>query len=250
MRVGFLRSASLVCVMLGMGCADLQGFDLGQILSLGRPLDQPTVARGLKQALDVGTKRTTSRLSSSGGFAENPEVRIGLPGELGRMAAALRKVGLGGQVDAFEDSMNHAAEQAAARAVPIFASAITSMTISDAFEILNGSDDAATSYFKERTSKSLRAEFTPVAASAMKDVGVYRAYRDIVARYDAIPFSKPPAFDLEAFITDQTLSALFSELAVEEARIREDPAARSTALLRRVFGSLEQPSTQAAPESY
>lgn len=238
MVVGLLRGLSIGMLTLSLGCAELGNFDLSQVWALGAPLDQTTVASGLKQALDVGTRRTTASLSAPGGFSENPRLRIGLPGELGTLARALRQVGLGGQVDALEDSMNLAAEQAAAKAVPIFSSAITSMSIADAFEILNGPENAATSYFQERTSDALRAEFSPIAASAIKEVGLYQAYRDIVARYDAIPFSKPPALNLESYITDQTLNTLFGELAKEEALIRQNPAARSTALLRRVFGSV------------
>ena len=246
MVVGFIRSISILLLTLSLGCAEMGNFDLSQILALGAPLDQTTVANGLKQALDVGTQRTTSSLSAPGGFGRNSQLRIGLPRELGKRARALRSVGLGGQVDALENSMNLAAEQAAAKVVPIFSSAITSMSIADAFKILNGPENAATQYFQERTSASLRREFSPIAASAIKEVGLYQAYRDIVARYDAIPFSKPPALNLESYITDQTLTTLFGELAKEEARIRQDPGARSTALLRRVFGSVSNSSGTAA----
>ena len=229
-----------------LGCAELQGVDLGQILSAGAPLDEQTVASGLRQALAVGTERTTATLSAPGGFSANPGLRLKLPGELGRLAETLRAVGFGAQVDALEDSMNDAAEQAAAEAVPVFASAIASMSIADAFAILNGPEDAATRYFQDRTAEELRARFAPVATSAMQEVGLYGIYSDLVARYEAIPFTKPPAFDLEDYVTDQTLSALFAELAKEEARIREDPAARTTALLRRVFGAVgTEPTTSA-----
>ncbi|HPG24123.1 MAG TPA: DUF4197 domain-containing protein, partial [Myxococcota bacterium] len=167
----------------------------------------------------------------------NPALRLALPGELGQLAQGLRTLGLSAQVDALEDSMNRAAEEAAARAVPVFATAITRMTIADAFQILNGPEDAATRYFQTQTSAELRRQFEPVAASAMEQVGLYAMYRDLVARYERIPFAKPPAVDLEGYVADQTLAALFGELAKEEARIRQDPAARSTALLRRVFGA-------------
>ena len=236
MRRVILRMLLLPALVVPIGCAEL-GIDLNDVLTAGMPLDQATVARGLKQALDVGTQRTTSRLSARGGFGSDPRLRLSLPGELGTVARSLRQVGLGAQVDALEDSMNRAAEQAAARAVPVFASAIGQMTIADAFSILNGPQDAATQYFKQRTSASLRQQFIPIAASAMQQVGLYDAYRQLVARYNAIPFTKPPALDLEAYVTDQTLTALFGEIAKEEARIRQDPAARSTALLRHVFGA-------------
>jgi hypothetical protein len=231
---------TLLPVLLGpLGCAEFTAADLNEILNTGAtgPLDQATVARGLKQALDVGTRRTTSTLSARGGFGANPSLRLRLPGELGTMATGLRTIGFGAQVDALEESMNRAAEEAAARAVPVFASAISSMTVSDAFSILRGADDAATRYFQDRTSSTLRSQFQPIAASAMQKTGLYDTYRQLVAQYETIPFAKPPALNLESYVTDQTLAALFGELAKEEALIRKDPAARSTALLRRVFGA-------------
>jgi hypothetical protein len=227
--------------LLLLGCAEMQaiGIDLDEILGAGAPLDGATVASGLKQALQVGTERTTETLSQPGAFGDDPILRLRLPGEMGRLAEVLRGVGLGGQVNALEDAMNRAAEQAAANAVPVFTSAISTMTISDAFEILNGPDDAATRYFEDRTSVELRSRFEPVAAAAMEEVGLYGIYRGLVDRYEQIPFTKPPSVDLEGYVADQTLAALFAEIAKEEMRIREDPAARSTALLRRVFGSEE-----------
>ena len=228
---------------LSTGCAELQGLDLGGILQAGAPLDQSTVASGLKQALDVGVDRTVSTLAAPGGFSNDPLIRLTLPEQLDPLAGTLRKIGFGGQVDALEGSMNRAAEAAAARARPIFVSAIGSMSIADAFRILNGPDDAATVYFRERTSDELRRQFEPVVGDAMRDVGLYAIYRELITRYERIPFVKPPSVDLERYVSDRTLAALFGQLALEEARIREDPAARSTALLRRVFGG----QTTAAP---
>ncbi len=222
---------------LSAGCAELQGLDLSGILAAGAPLDQNTVASGLKQALEVGTRRTTSTLSRPGAFSGNSAIRLGLPGELGRLAQVLRGVGLSAQVDALEDSMNLAAEEAAAKAVPVFANAISQMSIADAFGILNGPEDAATTYFRDRTSAQLKAQFEPVAAGAMQQVGLYGIYQDLIGRYEQIPFTKPPSVNLESYVADQTLAALFGELAKEETKIRRDPAARSTALLRRVFGA-------------
>lgn len=230
----------LAWVVSGAGCAGLEGMDLEGLLLGSGPLDEGTVATGLKQALQVGTERTTSTLSEPGGFASDPELRLRLPGELGQLARALRTIGLGGQVDALEASMNDAAEQAAARAAPVFASAITSMSIADAFAILNGPEDAATRYFQDRTSEELRARFEPVVSASMAQVGLYGLYTKLVARYEAIPFAtKRPSLDLEGYVTNRTLEGLFSRLAMEEARIREDPGARTTALLRRVFGARE-----------
>ena len=119
------------------------------------------------------------------------------------------------------------------------------MTIQDAMTILTGPDDAATVYFRERTSATLRARFEPVVRTSMQQVGVYATYRTLLARYESLPFAKPMPPSLEGMITDRTLDGLFSVLAQEEARIREDPVARTTDLLRRVFGNPAAPSRAA-----
>ncbi len=229
----------LLLLALAAACADFEGVDLGSVFPAGSsaPLDETTVASGLRQALDVGIRRTTTSLSEPGAFGSNPARRLALPGELGRFAATLRGAGLGGQVDALEDAMNRAAEQAAGQAVPVFAGAIASMTIADAFAILNGESDAATRYFEGRTSAELQRRFEPVAEGAMREVGLYTIYEDLRTSYDRIPFVKPASVDLEAYVAERTLTALFGQLAAEEARIRRDPAARTTELLRRVFGA-------------
>lgn len=226
-------------LLIQSACAGMDGVDLGQVFGsvAGAPLDQSTVASGLRQALDVGIRRTTSQLSAAGAFAGNPALRLRLPGELGPFAQALRGVGLGGQVDALEAAMNRAAEEAAGQAVPVFVSAIASMSIADAFSILNGERDAATRYFQARTSAELARRFAPIASDAMRQVGVYSLYEELRTTYDRIPLVKPASVDLESYVADRTLDALFGELAEEEARIRQDPAARSTELLRRVFGA-------------
>ena len=242
MEIPMIRNHSISIFLLlvlgtSTGCAELQRLDLQGILEATTPLDQSTVARGLKEALAVGTRRTTQTLSAAGAFRDNPRLRLKLPGELGSLARMLRNVGFSAQVDALEDSMNRAAEEAAANAVPVFASAISSMSITDAFAILNGAEDSATTYFRERTSAKLSARFSPIAKSAMEEVGFYSIYKELMVRYRQIPFTKPPAIDLEDYVANQTMAALFGELAKQEARIREDPAARSSALLRRVFGA-------------
>jgi hypothetical protein len=218
------------------GCAGMQLSDITGILTGSGALDEATVRDGLRQALTVGTERATSELSARGGFGSNPTLRLVLPDALDPMVDTARSIGLGSWVDSLEDGMNRAAEQAAAEAVPVFADAIRGMTIADAFEILRGPDDAATRYFRERTAATLEARFSPVVARAMTDVGLYAQYQKLVERYAMLPFTKPMPPSLESYVTQQTLDGLFSVLASEEARIREDPAARTTALLQRVFG--------------
>jgi hypothetical protein len=133
--------------------------------------------------------------------------------------------------------MNRAAERASAEATDIFWKAIAQMTLQDAFGILNGGDTAATGYFRSRTSDALRARFRPLVDERMQQVGVYRIYEPLASRYAALPFVTKPALDLDAYVTDRALDGLFGMLEREERRIREDPAARSSELLRRVFAA-------------
>jgi hypothetical protein len=228
-----------VLILATSGCRGVAS-SVPAILGLGggddAPLDESTVIAGLKEALRIGTERTVSATSAPGGFFEVPALRIGLPEPVEPMAGALRRIGLGSQVDRFEESMNRAAEHAAGEATDIFWSAITEMTVAEAFDILAGADSAATEYFRARTSDRLRAAFEPRVRQSMETVGLYRIYADLADRYAAIPLVEKPELDLEGYITDRTLDGLFHVLATEERRIREDPAARTTALLRRVFG--------------
>ena len=232
-------AATLSLALSTSGCANFQLSDLTSILSASKGLDEATVSDGLRQALSVGTGRASSELSAPGGFGANEALRLVLPNELDPMVSAVRLVGLGGWVDDIEDGMNRAAEAAAEEAKPVFVDAITAMTIQDAFEILRGSDDAATRYFREKTSATLQARFAPVVTTAMKEVGVYAKYQDLLSKYTSIPFSKPMPPSLEDYVTSKTLDGLFTVLAKEEAKIREDPAARTTALLQQVFGSAQ-----------
>lgn len=242
-RIGFSRVATLALsftlaftLSFTLACAQMGEMNLGSILQAGLPLDESEVGTGLRDALRVGSERAATSLSNPGGFSNNPLLRLALPDQLQKLAGALRKIGLGGEVDRLETAMNLAAEKAAGEAVPVFANAISSMTISDAFQILKGPDDAATAYFREKTATELRSRFEPVVAGAMQQVGVNDLYRGVVSKYEALPFTKPQMPSLEGYVIDATLAGLFSTLAREEAEIRNNPAARSTAVLRRVFG--------------
>lgn len=203
----------------------------------GAASDERTVADGLREALRIGSERSVARVSQPGGFASNPLLRIALPDEWTRAANALRGVGLGKPVDDLEAGMNRAAETASAEATAVLWDAVRGITIQDAFAILRGSDDAATTYFRGRTETTLRARFEPVVTSAMQKVGVYQAVRDFTAPIERLPLVSVPSLDLEAHVTQRTLDGLYRTLALEEAKIRRDPAARTTELLRRVFGS-------------
>lgn len=195
-----------------------------------------TTASALRDALRLASQRAVSTTSKPGGFLDDPEIRIRLPGKLESMAGGLRALGMGAKVDELEVAMNHAAEHAAAEATPIFVGAIEKMSFQDAVGILRGSDTAATTYFKRTTSEPLRQKFRPIVDSAMQKVGVVRMYDDLVGQYASTPFTSAPQLDLNAYVTDQALAGLFKVVGDEEKKIRKDPAARTTELLKQVFG--------------
>lgn len=229
----------LLLPLVVAGCAGLGAEQLDQILRAGDAggLDEATVAAGLKEALKVGTERATDSTSKLDGFYGNAVIRIVMPEQYQGVAETLRRIGLGGKVDEFEVAMNRAAEKASGEAVSVFWSAITQMTIADAFAILNGGETAATDYFRQRTAVTLHARFEPIVVQKMETVGVYRTYNDLIERYNQLPVEKPPPVDLDEYITSKAVDGIFVVLSGEEKRIREDPAARTTELLRRVFGA-------------
>jgi hypothetical protein len=208
---------------------------VGDLLASARSGDS-TAAAGLKEALEVGTRNAVDRTSSADGYFGNPLIRIALPDSLQTMAKGLRAVGLGGQVDELEVAMNRAAERAAGEAGDVFWQGIRKMTFSDAMGILNGGDTAATEYFDRTTRDALRARFEPIVASKMNEVGLVRTYDDLTTRYAALPFTQKPSLDLGGYVTGKALDGLFTVLGEEERKIRTDPAARVTPLLKEVFG--------------
>jgi hypothetical protein len=217
------------------GCAEL-GLDpaLGGILSRGHT--DETVVAGLREALQFGAERSVSRCARPGGFLENPRVRIPLPSELENIGKGLRALGFDGTVDELEVSMNRAAERAAREAQGLLVQAVESLTISDASAILHGPDDAATQYLRSHSEAALRERFAPVVDAAMREVGVYRAYDELRTRNRVLALLGSPTVELNRYVTDETLDGLFTLIRDEEGRIRNDPAARTTELLRSVFG--------------
>ena len=231
---------SLVTVLAAAGCATLQK-DMADIFkgdSGGSgALDEPTVIAGIREALRVGTQNTVLSTSKLDGYLGNKLIRIAIPEQMESMASALRQVGLGSQVDDLEVGMNRAAELAAAEARDVFWNAIASMTVSDAFGILNGGNTAATEYFHDRTYAALQARFHPIVQQKIEEVGLSRLYSRIADTYNSLPLAGTPRLvDLDEYVTDRAMAGLFTVLATEEQKIRQDPLARTTDLLRRVFG--------------
>ncbi len=212
-------------------------FSLTAIFAFGAAASlDSTDASGLKEALRLASERAVQATSSPNGFLDNAKIRIGLPGSLGKMASGLRAIGMGGQVDELEVTMNHAAEKAAGEATPVFVDAISQMSIQDASGIVTGGDTAATDYFKKTTSATLRERFRPIVDQAMQSVGVTKQYDALVGRYKSIPFSSAPKLDLTGYVTDQALAGLFTVVGEQEQKIRTNPAARTSDLLKQVFG--------------
>lgn len=199
-------------------------------------LGDDKIISGLKEALRVGTENTVNLTGKPDGFLQNEAIKILLPEKLQSMDEALRLAGFGPQVDEFVVSMNKAAEQAAPLAKPIFKDAVTNMSIDDAKKILDGGNTAATDYFQGKTRNQLTTAFKPDVEKAMSHVGVNAQYKELIGQYTTLPFVKGPAFNLDDYVVGKSLDGLFYTLAQEEQKIRTNPAARVTGLLKEVFG--------------
>ena len=204
-------------------------------LGLEQGLTESEIVEGLKQALEIGTGKAVMQVSKKNGYLKNPKIKIPLPKNVQKAENFLRNIGFGSKIDEFELSMNRAAERAAPKAKSIFWDAIKKMTFSDARQILKGPDDAATQYFRRKTATRLQDEFKPIVNQAMTEVGVTQAYQALDRKIRALPFTEPLSFDLDEYVTDKALDGLFLMLAAEEKKIRQDPAARVTDLLKKVF---------------
>jgi hypothetical protein len=210
--------------------------DVQKALGGEESITEAEIIQGLKEALRIGTAKAIEKVSAINGYYKNPEIKIPLPERVQKVEKLLRTAGYGTQVDAFEVSMNRSAEKAAPKAKTLFWDAIKGITFSDAKKILKGRDNEATLNFKDKTSDKLQAIFKPIVHDAMHQVGVTRTYQDLDDKVRSIPFAERLSFDLDQYVTEGALDGLFLMLAEEEAKIRRDPAARVTDLLKRVFG--------------
>ena len=194
-------------------------------------LSESDIAKGLKEALTVGAKNASSQLNAVDGFNKNMKVRIPFPEDAQRVATKLREMGFGKKVDEFEQTLNRAAEQAAKEAAPIFVNAITSMSITDAKNILMGADTSATSYLRTKTSDPLASAFSPHIQKALDATTATKKWTELATLYNKIPLVKKVETDLVKYTTSKALKGLFTVVAEEEIKIRKDPAARVTDLL-------------------
>lgn len=203
----------------------------------GTSLSNDEVIRGLKEALTVGTNKSTQVASQLDGFYRNPQLFIPWPAEALVMREKLIQFGFQNQVTQFETSLNRAAEEAAKDAAPIFIDAVKGMSIADGFGILNGNDTAATHYLREKTTAALKGKFFPVVKSAIEKVNVTAYWSPLVTTYNKIPGVAPQNPDLNDYVTNKAINGLMILIGKEETNIRRNAAARVTDLLKKVFGS-------------
>ncbi len=204
----------------------------------GTKLSQSEIGAGLKDALKVASQRVVGRVGKTDGYNGDPAIRIPLPDPLAKIEGPLKAVGAGGMLDDLQLKMNRAAEEAAPKALNIFIDAASKMSIGDARAILTGPQDAATQYFKRTTSASLTQSFKPIVDKSLSSVGAVKAFKSVQGKAATLPFAGQDVkgFDLTDFTVGKALDGLFHYLAVEEASIRSNPAARTTDLLKKVFG--------------
>lgn len=204
----------------------------------GGGLTNDEIVAGLKEALSVGARNSSDKLSAQDGFFANALIKVLMPEEAKKVESTLRSIGMGNMVDKAILSMNRAAEEASKSAAPIFVDAITSMSIGDALGILRGNDSAATSYLKGKTTLQLTNAFRPVIEDALQKVNATKYWKDVFETYNRLPTTTNKVnTDLSGYVTEKALAGLFYQVALEEQKIREDPAARVTDILKKVFGS-------------
>ncbi|MEM7328268.1 MAG: DUF4197 domain-containing protein [Pseudomonadota bacterium] len=239
---------ALALCMIPAGCESGGGGDFGEVLGevlggidgsgvSGGELTLAEIDAGLRQALEIGTERVASQIGVVDGYWKDPKIQIPLPGRLGQVQGELAKLGLSGPLDDVQLRLNRAAESAVPAGKRIVIDAVQSITIEDALGILQGGDSAATDFLRRRTETSLRQTFTPFVENALDSSGAYQALDSVTSSQPLLAIAATDyKSDLTAYAVQFGLDGLFNYLAVEEQKIRDNPVARTTELLRRVFG--------------
>jgi hypothetical protein len=197
-------------------------------------LGNDDIIAGLKEALVVGSEKGSSALSKTDGFFANAALKILMPPEAQKIENTLRKIGMGKQVDDAVLTMNRAAEDACKSATPIFTNAIKQMSFQDALGILKGSDTAATGYLRNKTTTDLTTAFRPVIEQSLQKVDATKYWNTLITNYNRISLQKINP-DLAAYVTERALNGIFFQVALEEKSIRQNPLARSSDILKKVF---------------
>ena len=236
----FIAACAALTLIIFQACTSAQiNQTLGGVNDVLGTDNEPTtneVIGGLKEALIQGITKGSNSASKIDGYLKNPDIKIPFPADAAKVERRLRDLGLGKEVDKFITSLNRGAERAASEAKPIFIDAIKSMTIEDAWGILNGEQDAATEYLKKTTSTALKSKFQPIIKASLDEVNATKYYGDLVNTYNKIPLVQKVDPDLDNYATEKAIEGLFLLIAKEEAQIRKDPLARTTELLKKVFG--------------
>ena len=217
---------SIVVLMISLACISH---------SYSQTISNDEIAKGLKEALSVGTTKGIELLSKPDGFFGNAAIKILMPPEAAKIEKTLRGLGFNQQVDDAILSMNRAAEDASKEAIPIFTNAIKEMTIEDAYGILKGKENAATQYLQSKTVDSLTKKFRPSIEASLNKVNATKNWNSIVTQYNKFSFKKINP-DLAAYVTERSLNGIFLQIAAEESKIRKDPISRSSDLLKKIFG--------------
>lgn len=229
------------CFVLSTGIAQAQ-LNLPKILNnkktTGTSITEAEAGQGIKEALLQGVTNAVLNLNKTDGFFGSEFYKLLLPPDAKKVETSLRNLGMGSQVDKAILSINRGAEDAVAFAKPIFIDAVKQMTLTDALNIVKGQNNAATLYFKEKTSSKLIAAFTPSVQSSLEKTNATKYYADIINAYNKLPttFNKINP-DLTGYVVGKAIDALFDQVAKEEANIRANPVARTTDILKKVFGS-------------
>jgi hypothetical protein len=226
------RSATFAGLFAGLLiCANAYALSLAS-------LSQGDANGGLKDALTQGAQVAVKQLGVPGGFSNNQEVRIGLPGKLGKVADKMKMFGMGAQVDELETSMNKAAEAAVPQAQAILVDAVKNMSVSDAKAVLTGGKDSATQYLNTSSRDKIRAKFLPIVKQATDKVGLAQQYNSFAGKAAGLGVVDAKSANIESYVTEQALDGLFKMIAKQEETIRQNPAAAATSLAKKVFGAL------------
>jgi len=233
----------VISLILGTSCTELQSIlQEANTNNQTNSLTETEVIAGLKEALTTGTKKTVANLSSTNGFYKDPLVKIPFPEQAIKVKQTALKLGLNNQVTKFEETLNRAAEEASKEATTVFVNAITAMTIRDAWGILKGDERAATDYLVKTTSGQLHNKFYPIVSEATEKVMLTKYWTPLIEAYNKailVTGGEKIETDLNEYVTQKALDGIYKKVALEETKIRKDPVARVTDLLKKVFGSLD-----------
>lgn len=231
-----MRVYFAICAVMVLTSCDQLNAVLETAGTTATPPTESEIANGIKEALIVGARNSIAQTSQNNGFLNNSLIKIPFPPEAKKVEETARNLGLGSQVDQFVETMNHGAEQASAKATTIFIGAIQKMTLQDVYNIWRGDNDAATQYLKKTTLNQLSSEFRPVINTALDKVELTKYWSPLADNYNKIPFVQKVNPNLDEYVLQETLDGLFLVIAQEEVKIRQDPAARVSDILKRVFG--------------